>query len=88
MERLRSRLGCFWIGVGVLALCSCASAGIGRLADGGVAHAADYSSPLFSFGLLGCFCLVLPALAVGVGLGILHGRRSPPLTQEELDQIG
>jgi len=87
MEKPRSRLGCFWIGVGLLTLCSCAFAGIGRLADSGLPHPAGYSAPLFSYGLLGCLCLVFPALVLGIGLGILHGRRLPPLTQEDLDQL-
>ena len=87
MQKPRSRLGFFWIGVGLLALCSCATAGIGRLADSSVAHASNYSSPLFSYGLLGCLCLVLPALVLGLGLGMLHGRRLPELTQEDFQQL-
>jgi hypothetical protein len=87
VEKPRSRLSCFWIGLGLLAGCSCAAAGIGRLADRGVAHAADYSAPFLSYGLVTCLCLVVPALVVGVGLGIVHGRRLPELTAEEIGQL-
>ena len=83
----RSRLSCFWIGVGLLALFSCAAAGLGRLADAAISHSSDYASPLFSYGLTGCLCLVLPALVLGIGLGIRHGRRLPPLTDEELNRL-
>jgi hypothetical protein len=87
VEKPRSRLSCFWIGLGLLTLCSCAAAGIGRLADRGVPHASDYSVPLLSYGLLTCLCLVAPALVIGLGLGLAHGRRLPELTAEEIGSL-
>jgi hypothetical protein len=60
---------------------------VGRLADAGVSHSTDYSSPIFSYGLLGCLCLVFPALVLGAAFGFLRGRRLPALTQEELGEL-
>ncbi len=87
MAQTRRSPGCIWLGLGGLGLCSCAAAGVGRAVDMTVPHDIGYASPLFSFGLLGCLCLILPALLAGVVLGLWRGNRLPAVTDEELGQV-